>query len=65
MSNEVMQQNEDGSWSPAKPVGYFWDCRPFWLKLLEFPLRLIGLVSYDPLREVPPDEMVWHPESEP
>jgi hypothetical protein len=53
------QENPDGSWSPARPVGYHWDARPFWLKLLEFPLRLIGVIRYDPLREVPPDEMDW------
>ena len=59
MSNDVTQQNEDGPWSPAKPIGYFWDSRPFWLKLIEFPLRLFGLIRYDPLIEVPVEEMDW------
>ena len=59
MNNDVLQRNEDGSWSPARPIGYFWDSRPLWLKLIEFPLRLIGIVKYDPLIEVPTDEMDW------
>jgi hypothetical protein len=57
MNTDDCQQNEDGSWGPAKAIGYFWDSRPIWLKLLEFPFRLFGLIRYDPLREVPYDEL--------
>ena len=60
MKDGVMQQNNDGSWSPARPIGYFWDSRPLWLKIIEFPWRLIGVVRYDPLIEVPVDEMDWN-----
>ncbi len=56
MEDGVYQKNEDGSWSPAKPIGYFLDARPFWLKVIEFPFRLIGLIRYDPLVEIPYDE---------
>jgi hypothetical protein len=28
-----------------------------WLKVVEFPFRLIGVVKYDPLIEVPMEEL--------
>lgn len=55
--NDCQQQNDDGSWLPAKPIGYFWDSRPFWKKLLEFPFRLFGIIRYCPLIEIPYEEM--------
>ena len=54
---KVEVQNYDGSWSPVQPVGYFWDPRSIWLKAIELPFRAIGLIRYDPLIEVPYDEM--------
>lgn len=54
-----IQQNKDGSWSKARPYGYFADLRPRWRKLVEFPFRLLGIVRYNPLIEIPVEEMVF------
>lgn len=56
---DVIKQNPDGSWSEARPMGYFADLRPLWKKILEVPFRLVGIIRYDPLTEIPAEEMVW------
>ena len=53
-----IKKNADGSWSEARAMGYFADLRPFWKKVLEVPLRLIGVVRSSPLTEIPVEEMV-------
>jgi hypothetical protein len=40
-------------------MGYFADLRPLWKKILEVPFRLVGIIRYDPLTEIPAEEMVW------
>jgi hypothetical protein len=54
-----MQQNDDGTWGEAKPLPYYEDQRPLWLKIVEFPLRLLGVVTYCPLKPVPKEEPTY------
>lgn len=53
-------RNEDGTLTEAVPEPYYSDQRPWWLKVLEFPLRLVGIIRYCPLtpwkkKGTPPD----------
>lgn len=53
-------QNKNREGEPAREIGYFADLRPFWKKLIEFPFRLMGIIRYDPLTEIPMCEMVFN-----
>ena len=54
----VEQQNPDGSWGPARAAPYPWDPRPTWKKLLELPFRMAGIITYDPMVDIPIEEVV-------
>ena len=43
------EREPDGEWRQPAPLPYYVDPRSFWRKLVEFPLRLAGYVTYDPL----------------
>ena len=48
---------------PRPPCGWhqkvWWDPRPTWKKVLEFPLRKCYLINYNPYIWVPQEELIW------